>query len=290
MSDTNAQPQPAAAGSSHPYVSAQPDVPAANVSPAGFNPAATAPASQYNLPATNPLAAVLGNAPAPAPVVPQAQPEQPAPTGSESVNEAYEFQDAVSQGLYQGLAALADTKGVDLVQAFGPAYESGNPAYINHAYLQQVAPELASVLVQQATALINHESTRTQATISNVHQMAGGSEQWGSAVQQFNAGAPAEVREVIKSLIDSGNPNSLKYAVDTVLGYGQSSGQIPFQQGNQINPAQTQASGYGQVMTKEAYFQAEAALAKQYGLGTPEYTRQFEALAAQRQQARQRGQ
>lgn len=199
------------------------------------------------------------------------------------------FNDPVSKGLMQGIEALANTHGVDLVQAFGPAYESGNTDFINHAYLQSVAPELADVLAQQASALIHHEKQASQATVQSVYQMAGGQEQWGQAAKQFNEGAPEEVKHVIRNLLDSNDKANLQYAVNAVLQYAQGTGQVPYQQGSRVSPNQTQGTSFSQPMTKSAFQEAERALAAQHTHGSREYNEQFQYLVQQRQQAMQRG-
>lgn len=172
------------------------------------------------------------------------------------------------------------------MQAFGPAWEAKNPAFINMQYLQQVAPERAAVLAQQFTALVQYEDARVGQVVNQVHTMAGGAEQWQAAVTAFKQTAPAEVQAVLASMVDSGNPAQVQYAVQQILQTARQSGSVPFVQQPFLQG--NQATGTG-AMTKEAFAKAEQALAKQYPVGSPQYNSQYEALVQQRAQARALG-
>jgi cysteinyl-tRNA synthetase len=181
---------------------------------------------------------------------------------------------------------LASDSKVDLLQAFGPAWEAKNPAFINMQYLQQVAPERAAVLAQQFTALVQYEDARVGQVVNQVHTMAGGAEQWQAAVTAFKQNAPAEVQAVLASMVDSGNPAQVQYAVQQILQTARQSGSVPFVQQPFLQG--NQATGAG-AMTKEAFAKAEQALSKQYPVGSPQYNSQYEALVQQRAQARALG-
>lgn len=222
-------------------------------------------------------------------VVPQA-PVQPAPPVQQPAQQAAQpdmsFADPTSQALANSIQLLAQDAKVDLLQAFGPAWETKNPAHINMQYLQQVAPERAAALVQQFTALVQHEDARVGQVVQQVHTMAGGAEQWQAAVNVFKQVAPKEMQEAMAALVDSGNQGQVQYAVQQILQTARQSGSIPFVQQPFLQG--TQAGGAG-AMTKEAFAKAEQALSKQYPVGSPQYNSQYEALVQQRAQARALG-
>lgn len=227
------------------------------------------------------------------PVVPQAvapvvQPQVPvqAPVAPSTDGPDLQFTDPTSQALASSIQMLASDSKVDLLQAFGPAWEAKNPAFINMQYLQQVAPERAAVLAQQFTALVQYEDARVGQVVNQVHTMAGGAEQWQAAVTAFKQNAPAEVQAVLASMVDSGNPAQVQYAVQQILQTARQSGSVPFVQQPFLQG--NQATGAG-AMTKEAFAKAEQALSKQYPVGSPQYNSQYEALVQQRAQARALG-
>lgn len=227
------------------------------------------------------------------PVVPQAvapvvQPQVPvqAPVAPSTDGPDLQFTDPTSQALASSIQMLASDSKVDLLQAFGPAWEAKNPAFINMQYLQQVAPERAAVLAQQFTALVQYEDARVGQVVNQVHTMAGGAEQWQAAVTAFKQTAPAEVQAVLASMVDSGNPAQVQYAVQQILQTARQSGSVPFVQQPFLQG--NQATGAG-AMTKEAFAKAEQALSKQYPVGSPQYNSQYEALVQQRAQARALG-
>lgn len=232
--------------------------------------------------------------PAPqAPAMPQAvapvvQPQVPvqAPVAPSTDGPDLQFTDPTSQALASSIQMLASDSKVDLLQAFGPAWEAKNPAFINMQYLQQVAPERAAVLAQQFTALVQYEDARVGQVVNQVHTMAGGAEQWQAAVTAFKQNAPAEVQAVLASMVDSGNPAQVQYAVQQILQTARQSGSVPFVQQPFLQG--NQATGAG-AMTKEAFAKAEQALSKQYPVGSPQYNSQYEALVQQRAQARALG-
>ena len=226
--------------------------------------------------------------PAVAPVLqPQAQPQVVPPAPVTPVDGPdLQFTDPTSQALASSIQMLASDSKVDLLQAFGPAWEAKNPAFINMQYLQQVAPERAAVLAQQFTALVQYEDARVGQVVNQVHIMAGGAEQWQAAVTAFKQTAPAEVQAVLASMVDSGNPAQVQYAVQQILQTARQSGSVPFVQQPFLQG--TQATGAG-AMTKEAFAKAEQALSKQYPVGSPQYNSQYEALVQQRAQARALG-
>lgn len=224
-------------------------------------------------------------APPPQPVAPQA-PVPPAPPSPQVEAPDMTFADPTSQALANSIQLLAQDAKVDLLQAFGPAWETKNPAHINMQYLQQVAPERAAALVQQFTALVQHEDARVGQVVQQVHTMAGGAEQWKAAVNVFKQVAPKEMQEAMAALVDSGNQGQVQYAVQQILQTARQSGSIPFVQQPFLQG--TQAGGVG-AMTKEAFAKAEQALSKQYPVGSPQYNAQYDALVQQRAQARALG-
>lgn len=251
-----------------------------------INPTGQAMAPQFpaHLPATTPAQS------------PQ-QPAQPAPTNpmgllpvdaatASSAPVEQTYSDATSNALVSGIQYLCTASKVDFNEAFGVALESGNPAYINHAYLQRVAGGQASILTNQVNALIQHEAQREEMVAHSVYQMAGGQQQWDVAVQAFNQNAPAGLKKVLAGLLDTGEPSEVAYAAQEVLRYANAQHGVVNKSPNLI---MANRGTIAPTMDKESFIKAERELRSKYPVHSPQYNAQFQALLEQRRAAKERG-
>ncbi|MES9261461.1 hypothetical protein ABEQ23_12385, partial [Cutibacterium acnes] len=70
------------------------------------------------------------------------------------------FPDATSQAIYQGMNAIAAGLQIDLLQAFGQAYERRDPTLVNERYLAQFDQQTANTLRSQFNALVQAGQAR----------------------------------------------------------------------------------------------------------------------------------
>lgn len=225
------------------------------------------------------------------------QPVQPVPTNpmgllpvdaatASSAPAEQSYSDATSNALVSGIQYLCTASKVDFNEAFGVALESGNPAYINHAYLQRVAGAQAGILANQVNALIQHEAQREETVAQSVYQMAGGQQQWDVAVQAFNQSAPAEIKQVLAGLLDTGEPSKVAYAAQEVLRYANAQHGVVNKSPNLL---MANRGTNAPTMDKESFIKAERELRSKYPVHSPQYNTQFQALLEQRRAAKERG-
>lgn len=198
------------------------------------------------------------------------------------------FPDATSQAIYQGMNAIAAGQQIDLLQAFGQAYERRDPTLVNERYLAQFDQQTANTLRSQFNALVQAGQARDAQIEQSVYQLAGGQQQWQLAVQAFNTAADLGTRQAVAAAIDSGDPNQIRLATQAVLQYVGRQGNMIQRSGQTITP-----NGGGQsnaeVMTNEAFRQHLTWLEQAHPVGSPEYNKHYEHLVAQRRQAKAMG-
>jgi hypothetical protein len=198
------------------------------------------------------------------------------------------FPDATSQAIYQGMNAIAAGQQIDLLQAFGQAYERRDPTLVNERYLAQFDQQTANTLRSQFNALVQAGQARDAQIEQSVYQLAGGKQQWQLAVQAFNTAADLGTRQAVAAAIDSGDPNQIRLATQAVLQYVGRQGNMIQRSGQTITP-----NGGGQsnaeIMTNEAFRQHLTWLEQAHQVGSPEYNKHYEHLVAQRRQAKAMG-
>jgi hypothetical protein len=128
--------------------------------------------------------------------------------------------------LYTGLFNRLG-KGVDLARAIGNALTYGKPELVDVAYIQEKGGENAAELTQLAKAIVADVQAKTVAAQQSVFAAVGGAEQWNTAVAVFDSKAPAHLKKIIATMLDSGNPESIKSAAETVRDWTKNSGLVP---------------------------------------------------------------
>ncbi|MES9303899.1 hypothetical protein ABER06_12385, partial [Cutibacterium acnes] len=183
---------------------------------------------------------------------------------------------------------IAAGQQIDLLQAFGQAYERRDPTLVNERYLAQFDQQTANTLRSQFNALVQAGQARDAQIEQSVYQLAGGQQQWQLAVQAFNTAADLGTRQAVAAAIDSGDPNQIRLATQAVLQYVGRQGNMIQRSGQTITP-----NGGGQsnaeVMTNEAFRQHLTWLEQAHPVGSPEYNKHYEHLVAQRRQAKAMG-
>lgn len=198
------------------------------------------------------------------------------------------FPDATSQAIFQGMDSIAKGQNIDLLQAFGQAYERRDPSLVNERYLAQFDPTTAATLRGQFNALVQAGQARDSQIEQSVYQMAGGQQQWQLAVQAFNTSADLQTRQAVAAAVDSGDPNQIRLAVQAVLQHIGASGNMIQRSGQSLTP-----NGGGgatrEVMTNENFRQHLGWLEQAHPVGSPEYNKHYQILVEQRRQAKALG-
>lgn len=198
------------------------------------------------------------------------------------------FPDDTSRAVFQGMDTIARGQNIDLLAAFGSAYERRDPSLVNDRYLAQFDPQTVSILKGQFGALVAAGQQRDAAIEQQVYQMAGGEERWGLAVQAFNTAADKGTIDAVVAAVNSGDPNQVRLAVNTILQFAGSAGNLIQRSGQTLTP-----NGGGQapreVMTNEAFRQHLGWLEQAHPVGSPEYNKHYAVLVEQRRQAKAQG-
>lgn len=198
------------------------------------------------------------------------------------------FPDDTSRAVFQGMDTIARGQNIDLLAAFGSAYERRDPTLVNERYLAQFDPQTVSILKGQFGALVAAGQQRDAAIEQQVYQMAGGQERWGLAVQAFNTAADKGTIDAVVAAVNSGDPNQVRLAVNTILQFAGSQGNMIQRSGQSLTP-----NGGGQaprdVMTNEAFRQHLGWLEQAHPVGSPEYNKHYAVLVEQRRQAKAQG-
>lgn len=141
--------------------------------------------------------------------------------------------------------------GIDINRAIGNALTHGNAALIDSAYIAEKGGAHAAQLQTIAKAIVDRVQTQTAAATDAVYATAGSKEQWNTAVAVFDQSAPAHLKLVIKGLLESGKPDTIKAGAQTVLDYVKQNGLV-------VNPAQLLNAGANgasaaQALSKEEF-------------------------------------
>lgn len=215
----------------------------------------------------------------------QALMQQPGGMTEQQISEV--FPDQTSRAIFQGMSQIAGPS-VDLLAAFGSAYERRDMSLVNERYLAQFDPQMVNILRGQFGALMQAGQSRDAAVEQSIYQMAGGRESWDRAVQAFNTTADKQTVDAVVAAVNSGDPNQVHLAVQNVLRYNTQQGNMIQRSGQMVSP-----NGAGQasrdVMTNDAFRQHLAWLEQAHPVGSPQYNQHYQQLVEQRKQAKAQG-
>lgn len=198
------------------------------------------------------------------------------------------FPDQTSQAIFQGMNAVSKGQGIDLLAAFGSAYERRDPSLVNERYLAQFDPATTAMLKGQFQALVQQGQQRDAAAEQQVYQMAGGKDNWSRAVQAFNASSDQQTIDAVAAAVNSGDPNQVHLAVQHILRSAQQNGNMIQRSGQLLTPNGGGQNGQ-QVMTNDAFRQHLAMLEQAHPVGSPQYNQHYQQLVKQRAAAKAQG-
>lgn len=200
--------------------------------PAGMGSKASAPApAPAPVPPTVPPLPVPPAEPSAPPVkLPGVEAPKPAPAANVSAQIADLAGDLVNDpyakvGLTYVESVIAD-KNVDLRRAFGKAAEYGDMGLVDEAYLKEVLGDQAGPVVQQVKAIFEYSAQKQAQTMKTIYDSVGGEAALTQAVAAFNQHASAEQRKVIAHLLDSGDVDTMKFAAQQIMQFGQQAGLV----------------------------------------------------------------
>ena len=103
----------------------------------------------------------------------------------------------------------------------------GDAELVDVAYLREAGGANAEQLVVIAKGIVNAIEAKASEVTSRVHTLAGGADAWNASTASFNTAAPAELKLVVKQMLDSNQSNLIEAGAKIVVQFGKSSGLIP---------------------------------------------------------------
>ncbi len=159
-----------------------------------------------------------------------AQSPKPTPepaAGDESLNDL--DLSSISDPVLRSMATAMRVAGpdLDMDRVFAKALETGDPNFLDVAYIKEKAGDKAGELITIAQGIIdgvNREATGAQ---QDVYNSAGGEAQWNACTASFNKAAPEGLRSIVATMLNSGDRKLIKGAADLVVQFAKGSGFVP---------------------------------------------------------------
>ena len=196
------------------------------------------------------LQAALGNkAPEPAPAAEK-------PTWLPGAVNEFNV-DSIDDPIIRSMASVLKVAGdgLDLDRVLGNALALGDPNLVDVAYIAERGGKNAQQIAEIAKGIVQAVNAKSEAITKEIHALAGGEAQWSQAAAVFNKAAPVELREIVKSLLDSTDPNKIKAGAKIVNEFGRASGQLPRQGASLLSGSA--AANAGAAGLSAAAFKAE---------------------------------
>src|SRR5690625_1134003 len=142
---------------------------------------------------------------------------------------------------------------IDRERVLGRAFEFGDPELIDKAYLRDMVGEHADVLAGYFEDVVNRYSNAVEQTVNNIYERAGGKQRWDQMSQAFTRNAPDAIKNIVRKLIDSSNPEEVHQGLDFIFDYSTQSGYVdsPAQR-----PGTTASAGGGDALSAEQFSKA----------------------------------
>lgn len=187
---------------------------------------------------------------------PAATPAEKAPEAKVLTSPASAIDVVLSNGtsdpMLQSMTSIfmASAKGLDMQRALGNALTYGDSRLLDVAYIREVGKENADHLLTLAKGIVDRVESATTEVLDYAYKTAGGEAQWDAAAAAFNSKAPAHIKSVIKQMLDSGNADSIKAAMTSVIEYAKAGGLVP-------NPGSLVQSGAAAPASAQALSKAD---------------------------------
>lgn len=169
------------------------------------------------------------------------EPEEGKPGGPElrpTGNKALDI--AVS-----AFVSATGTSEEDISKAMEAAYEAGDAKYIDKEFLKSRFGDKADQAIALAEAVFEADSQAQKDLLDSVYSTAGGKEQFDACSALFREHAKPGMRAVVKSMLDSGNPDAVREAASLIAEFGKQSGAMVEKDGSRQVAAAGVVPGQG---------------------------------------------
>lgn len=124
----------------------------------------------------------------------------------------------------QSFIKITGATEADLDRALQYAVEAGDARLIDKAFLQERFGEHAEQAQALAEAVMEQNQTSAKALLDTVYTAAGGEANFKQAAELFKTNAKPGMVNVVKQMLDSGDPDTVKEAAMLIVEYGSTSG------------------------------------------------------------------
>lgn len=132
--------------------------------------------------------------------------------------------DAVLDAGIKMMQQVAGLNAQDVDRMLAHAYERNDASLVDSAYIKERFGEHAGYVEQLAKAYIERTGERVQSVVKQVHEAAGGKENWDNFNATFQQHAPAHLKKAAEALADS---EDFVGASQLIMEFAKSSGLVP---------------------------------------------------------------
>lgn len=191
---------------------------------------------------------------------PGKNPADPEPEPAEAKPEAdnADAEDLAQTGdpvLDAGIKMMQSVAGLnssDVERIMAKAYESGDSADIDSAFIKERFGEHAAYVEQLSKAYIDRTNEKVGSVVKAVHEAAGGAEQWGLMNETFKQHAPQYLQKAAQAMADI---QDFMGASEVIIEFAKQSGMVPvagqhIQGGGAVANGALSAKGFSEELAK----------------------------------------
>lgn len=192
--------------------------------------------------------------------VPGKNPAEPEPESDEAKPESdnADAEDLAQTGdpvLDAGIKMMQSVAGLnasDVERIMAKAYESGDSADVDSAFIKERFGEHAAYVEQLSKAYIDRTNEKVGSVVKAVHEAAGGAEQWGLMNETFKQHAPQYLQKAAQAMADI---QDFMGASEVIIEFAKQSGMVPvagqhIQGGGAVANGALSAKGFSEELAK----------------------------------------
>lgn len=192
--------------------------------------------------------------------VPGKNPAEPEPESDKAKPESdnADAEDLAQTGdpvLDAGIKMMQSVAGLnasDVERIMAKAYESGDSADVDSAFIKERFGEHAAYVEQLSKAYIDRTNEKVGSVVKAVHEAAGGAEQWGLMNETFKQHAPQYLQKAAQAMADI---QDFMGASEVIIEFAKQSGMVPvagqhIQGGGAVANGALSAKGFSEELAK----------------------------------------
>lgn len=150
------------------------------------------------------------------------------------------------------MQSVAGLNASDVERIMAKAYESGDSADVDSAFIKERFGEHAAYVEQLSKAYIDRTNEKVGSVVKAVHEAAGGAEQWGLMNETFKQHAPQYLQKAAQAMADT---QDFMGASEVIIEFAKQSGMVPvagqhIQGGGAVANGALSAKGFSEELAK----------------------------------------